>query len=97
MIDQKPHEYILTYGISYKTLVGPKSLGKIWQSQFDKIDGFIRIHNETRYLVLIALEKYDVVYNRIKHLTIVKSGITIMQKSRLILLTLCLKKKNGFA
>ena len=43
--------------------------------RFDKIDGFIRIYDGTRHLVLFAGEKYDFIYNRIRYLIGVKSGI----------------------
>ena len=41
LIDEKPHENILIFDISHKTLIGPKSL----RIRFDKIDGFIRIYD----------------------------------------------------
>ena len=43
---------------------------------FDKIDGFIRVYDVTRYLVLFGAEKYDFIYNRVRYLIVVKSGIT---------------------
>ena len=42
--------------------------------RFDKIDGFIRVCDGTRYLVLFGSEKYDAIYNRIRYLIGVKSG-----------------------
>ena len=42
---------------------------------FDKIDEFIRVYDGTRYLVLFG-KKYDFIYNRIRYLKEVKSGIT---------------------
>ena len=36
--------------------------------RFDKIDGFIRVYDRTRYLVLFGSEKYDSIYNRIRYL-----------------------------
>ena len=44
--------------------------------RFNKIDEFIRIYDETGYLVLLGSEKYDAIYNRIKYITSQKSGIT---------------------
>ena len=38
LIDEKSHENILIYGISYKTLIGSKPL----RIRFNKIDGIIR-------------------------------------------------------
>ena len=43
---------------------------------FDKIDGFIRVYDGTRFLVLFGSEKYDFIYNRIRYLKGVKSVIT---------------------
>ena len=43
---------------------------------FNNVDGFIRVYDGTRYLVLFNQEKYDVIYNRIRCLIGVKSGIT---------------------
>ena len=44
--------------------------------RFDEIDGFIRVYDGTRYLVLFGSGKYDSIYNRITYLISVKSGIT---------------------
>ena len=44
--------------------------------RFKKIDGFVRVNDETKYLVLFGAEKYDSIYNRIRYLVGVKSGIT---------------------
>ena len=46
------------------------------QTRCDKIDGFIKIYNESKYLVLLGLEKYDDIYNRIRYLVSLKSSIT---------------------
>ena len=34
--------------------------------RFDKVGGFIRVYDGTRYLVLFVDENYDLIYNRIK-------------------------------
>ena len=44
--------------------------------RINKTDGLIRVYDETRYLVLFGREKYDSIYNRIRCLVSVKSGIT---------------------
>ena len=62
----------MIYDISYKTLIGSKPL----RIRFDKIDGFIRIYDGTRYLTLFDSEKYDTVYNKIRYLVSLKSGST---------------------
>ena len=48
VIDEKSHKNILIYDISYKTLIGPKPL----RIKFDKIDGFLKIYDGTRYLTI---------------------------------------------
>ena len=72
LIDEKSHKNILIYDISYKTLICPKRL----RIRFNKIDGFIRIYDGTRYLTLFGSEKYDAIYDRIRYLISRKSGIT---------------------
>ena len=72
LMDEKSYKNILVYNIVYKSLVDFKPL----RIRFDKIDGFIRIYDGTRYLVLIRNEKYHSIYNRIKYFISVKSGIT---------------------
>ena len=52
LIDAKSHKNILIYDSSYKTLIGPKPL----RIRYDKIDGFIRIYDGNRYLVLFGTE-----------------------------------------
>ena len=61
-IGEKSHENTLIYDISYKTLIDPKPLC----IRFDKIDGFTKIFDGTRYLILFGSEKYEAIYNRIR-------------------------------
>ena len=49
-LHEKSYENILIYDISYKTFMSSKQL-HIW---FDKINGFIRIYDGIRYLVLFG-------------------------------------------
>ena len=58
--------------ISYKTLIGAKPL----RISFVKVDGFIIVYDGIRYLVLFGLENYDAIYNKIRYLIGVKSGMT---------------------
>ena len=44
--------------------------------RFNKIDGFIRVYDGTRYLVLFGSKKYNFIFNRIRYLISIKSGIT---------------------
>ena len=87
MIDEKSHENILIYDISYKTLIGSKPL---W-IRFDIIDGIIRIYDRSRYWILFVTEKYDTIYSRFRYLISLKGNITyifltILQKPKLILM-----------
>ena len=81
----------MIYDISNKNLIGPKSL----RFRFDKIDGFIRIYDGTRYLTLFGSEKYGAIYVKVRYLTSLKSGITYIfshniASVKLILMILCL-------
>ena len=64
LLDEKSYKNVLFYDISHKTLIDAKSLS----IRFDKVDGFIKIYDGTRYLVLFAPEKYNAIFNRIKYL-----------------------------
>ena len=72
LIDEKSHENTLIYDVSYKTLIESKLL----RIRFGNIDGFIKIYDGTRYLTLFGPEKYDAIYNRIRYLISLKSGMT---------------------
>ena len=72
LVGEKSHKNILISDISYNTLIAAKPL----HIRFNQVDGFIRVYDRNRYLVLFSLEKHDVIYNRIKFLIVVKSGIT---------------------
>ena len=45
---KKKYENVLIYDISEKTSTGPKPL----RIRYDKINGFIKIHNKIRYSAL---------------------------------------------
>ena len=70
--DEKSQEKNLIYDISYKTLIDPKPL----RIRLDKIDGFLRINDGTRYLILFDSEKHDDIYKRIRYILSLKSTIT---------------------
>ena len=53
-------------------MIGTKPL----RIRFGRVNGFIRVYDGTKYLVLFGLEKYDTIYNRIRYPMWVKSGIT---------------------
>ena len=44
--------------------------------RFDKVNGFLRVYDGTRYLISFDPEKYDAIYNRIRYLLSPKSDIT---------------------
>ena len=52
--------------------MGAKTVG----IRFDKVDGFIKIYDGTKYLVLFGPERYNAIYNRIRYLISEKSSIT---------------------
>ena len=65
----RTYENVLIYDISYKTFMGAKPL----RVRFDEIDGFIKIYDGIRYLVLFGHVWYDAICDRIRGK---KSGIT---------------------
>ena len=84
--DEKSHENILIYDMSYKTLIGSKTL----RIRFDKIDGVIRIYDGIKNLTLSGSKKYDAIYDRVRYLISLKTishifFLTILQNSKLIL------------
>ena len=88
-VDKKSHKNILHYDISYRNLIDSKPL----RIRFEKIDGFIGICDETKYLTLLIPEKYDAIYSRIRYLISLKVAshtffLTISQKSKLIIMIL---------
>ena len=86
LLVEKPYENIfLIYNVSYESLTGAKPLDII----FDKVHGFIRDCDGTKFLVLFVPEKYNAIYDRIRYPTGLKSDITyvfliIIQNSKLI-------------
>ena len=48
LLDKKPYKDILIYDISYKTFMGLNPL----RIRFHKIDGFIKIYDGIKYLLL---------------------------------------------
>ena len=94
-IDEKSHENILIYVILYKTLIDPKPL----RIRFDQINGLIRISDGTGYLTLFGSEEYEAIYNRTRYLISLKVAshvffLTILRKSKLILMILYLWQKD---
>ena len=67
LLDEKSNKNILIYDVLHKTLIVRKMLG---------IDGLIRNYDRTNYLVLFGFQKYNAIYDRIRYLIGLKSGIT---------------------
>ena len=72
LIQKKSPKNIWIYAILYKTLVDPKPL----RMRFYKINGFIRIYDGNKYLTLPESEEHDPIYNRMRYIISLESGIT---------------------
>ena len=72
LIQKKSPKNIWVYAILYKTLVDPKPL----RMRFYKINGFIRIYDGNKYLTLPESEEHDPIYNRMRYIISLESGIT---------------------
>ena len=67
---------------------------------FNKVNEFVRVYDGTKYLMFFGLEKYNAIYNRIRYLSQLKSGITfafptIFEKSKLIQTMICPEKNTN--
>ena len=71
LINEKSHENISIYDISYKNLIGSKPL----PIRFDKIDVIVRIYDGSRYLTVFGTKKIWHYYVRIRYLVSLKKGI----------------------
>ena len=60
---KKSYENILIYKISYNTLIGLNHL----RIRFNNMEGFIRVYEGTRYLVIFGSENYDASFNMIRY------------------------------
>ena len=69
---KKRNENILVYDILYKTSIGVETV----RIKFNKIEGFIKIHDKIRYLVLFNYSYCNKMCYEIKYLLIEKGGIT---------------------
>ena len=63
-MSRKTCKNILIYDILCRTFMSAKPFG-IW---FEKIYGFIKIHNGISYLVLFGPKRCDAIYDRIRYL-----------------------------
>ena len=52
-------------------MIGAKPL----RIRLHKADGFIRVYDGTRYLVLFGGEAFDFIYNRIRYIKGIKNGV----------------------
>ena len=69
----------------FKTLIDPKPSS----IRFDKIDGFVRIYDGTGYWTLLGSGKYEAIYDRIRCLISLTSGMTYIFYTKLILMIIC--------
>ena len=72
LLKKKSQKNTLIYDVSYKHFTGGKPL----HIRFDKIDGFIKVYDRIRYLVIFDYQLYDEIHNRIRYPILEKSGIT---------------------
>ena len=73
-VDQKSYENLLVSKISYKTFIGAKPM----YIRFDKVHGFIKVYDGTKYVKLFDLAKYHETFNSIRYLIGVKSDMTFV-------------------
>ena len=73
-MDKKPSKNILIYNVAYKTQYGAKPLHII----FNKVDGYIRNYDKTRYLQLLhsSNEKYERMFDGFRYLIMFLSNIS---------------------
>ena len=75
LFDEKKYENIVIYDISYRIFMGSIPLCIM----FDEIDGFIKIYDGIRYLVLLYGGFYDEIHDRINYLIIFRSTVIMTQ------------------
>ena len=75
LFDEKKNENNVIYDISYRIFMGSIPLCIM----FDEIDGFIKIYDGIRYLVLLYGGFYDEIHHRINYLIIVRSTVIMTQ------------------
>ena len=75
VIDEKSYQNVSVCQTSYKNMIAKPLI-----IRFNKIDIFIRVYDETRYLVLFGSGKYDYVYDRIRYFISAKTGVTFPLK-----------------
>ena len=68
-LNESPYENILVYDISCNDISCKPFMGaKPLHIRFDKVDGFIKVYDGTRYLLYFGPEKFDAIYNKIRYL-----------------------------
>ena len=55
-------------------MIGAKRL----RIRFDNVNGFIRVYDRNRFVVLLGFEKYNAIYDRIRYLIGLKYDITLV-------------------
>ena len=71
LLEEKSYENVFIYDVSCKTFIGAKPLCIM----FDKANGLIRYYDGTKYLVTFGPETYDAIFDWIRYLTGLISGI----------------------
>ena len=88
---EKSYKNILIYDVLCKTLTEVKPL----HIMFDKVDGFIRDYDGTKYLGLFGLEKHSYIYDTIRYLIGLKAVLHMFfphnyAKSKFFQMMICL-------
>ena len=73
LLNEKSYKSILIHNTLCKTFMGAKPL----HIRFEKPDGFIKIYDGTKYLLLSGPERYGEIYDWVKYIISEKSGITL--------------------
>ena len=74
LVHEKPYVNILIYNISCKTIIDAKPL----RIRFHEIDGFIKIDDWIRCLVLFDLARHNAFYDRVNYLISEKAILNIV-------------------
>ena len=77
---EKSYENILIYDILNKIFMGAEPL----RICFDKIDGFFKVYNGIRCLVLVGSERHNAIYDRINKVVLHIVLIINLKESKLI-------------
>ena len=88
----KSYENFLIYDISFETLIDTEPL----RIRFDNLYRFIRLDEKSKYLVFFNHQKYSTIYDRIRYIKGLKSGITSAFPYYISFSSIPLQKQNWF-